>query len=631
MHAGSTLSLILGRIALTRRQPAPGRPLRTPLVRRPETLPPAGLGPAPRRRRPWTAVVLAALTVLAVALPGLAQEPGIVILPIDRARFLAGQRFDFRVELHGIDAPGFTVEIDGIDAEAYFGKQGQRDNADGVTSLTIRDVAFSEAGVRKVDVRAGEHHRSIFYEVVRANPGERRAKNVILFIGDGLTQSFRTAARLVGRGMSEGKYLGFLEMDMMDVYGVVTTSGMDSIATDSANSASAYATGHKSAINALGVYPDSTPDTLDDPRVENITELVKRSRHMATGIVSTAYITDATPAAMVAHTRRRSDRTIIAEQLLEAGLDVILGGGSRDFLPQSVPGSGRRDDRDLIAEFQERGYTFVSTRTELLEAGRPKKLLGLFHLDTMNTYIDREIVRDPEVIGPFTDQPTLWEMTEKAIEVLSQNPNGFFLMVEAGSIDKQAHLIDWERAVWETLELDKAVGVAKRFAARNNDTLIIVVGDHAHGLTITGTYWEGDGKTGRDAVRVYAEAGFPTYRDEDGDGFPDEIQVERTLAVGWGNHPDYRDDFKFNPRPLSPAVAVDGKAVPNPDRDPGGELQTGNLPYAVREAVHTVDDITLTASGPGAHLFGRLLDNTEVFFNMVHALGLEPPVARDGK
>src|SRR5690606_6749121 len=293
-----------------------------PLVRRPETLPPAGLGPAPRRRRPWTAVVLAALTVLAVALPGLAQEPGIVILPIDRATFLAGQRFDFRVELHGIDAPGFTVEIDGIDAEAYFGKQGQRDNADGVTSLTIRDVAFSEAGVRKVDVRAGEHHRSIFYEVVRANPGERRAKNVILFIGDGLTQSFRTAARLVGRGMSEGKYLGFLEMDMMDVYGVVTTSGMDSIATDSANSASAYATGHKSAINALVVCPSTTSDTPVDPRAKYVTELGMRGRHLVAFIVSTAYITDATPVAMVAPSRLCSYRAIIAVQPLEAGLDV---------------------------------------------------------------------------------------------------------------------------------------------------------------------------------------------------------------------------------------------------------------------------------------------------------------------
>lgn len=566
------------------------------------------------------------LLLLAPAALGLTHPSGITILPIDRAKFLVGQRFDFRVELHGIPDQNLIVAIDGVDVETYFGKEAVRTTSDGVAALTIRDVAFTRAGNPKVEVWSGSAYRAIHYEVVRAAPGERRAKNVILFIGDGLTQSFRTAARLVSRPISEGKYLDFLEMDTMEVYGVVTTSGMDSIATDSANSASAYATGHKSAVNAMGVYPDSTPDTLDDPRVENITELVKRARNMATGIVSTAYITDATPAAMVAHTRRRSDRSIIAEQFLEADLDVILGGGSNDFLPREVPGSNRRDSRNLIEEFIARGYTFVSNRTELLAAGTPRKLLGLFHLDTMNTYIDREVTKDPKVLGAFTDQPTLWEMTEKAIEVLSQNPNGFFLMVEAASIDKQAHPVDWERAVWDTLELDKAVGVAKRFAAKNNDTLIVVVGDHGHGLTITGTYWEGDGKTGRDAIRVYEQAGFPTYVDADKDGFPDEIEVERSLAIGWGNHPDYRDDFKFNPTPLSPAVMSGGKAVPNPARDPDGELQTGNLPYSANQAVHIVDDITLTASGPGAERFGRLMDNTEVFFNIVDALGLEAPV-----
>ena len=580
-----------------------------------------------RRTKGRAAAVWAALfLLLALGAPALAAEPEIVVLPIDRAKFLVGQRFDFRVELHGTASGDLFVTIDGVDVETYFGKDAVRTESDGVVALTIRDVAFTRAGAPKVEVRAGSAYRAIHYEVVRAAPAARRAKNVILFIGDGLTQSFRTAARLVSRPMSEGKYLDFLEMDMMEVYGVVTTSGMDSIATDSANSASAYATGHKSAVNAMGVYPDSTPDSLDDPRVENIVELVKRSRNMATGIVSTAFITDATPAAMVAHTRRRSDRAAIAEQYLEAGLDVILGGGSSDFLPQGVPGSNRKDSRNLIQEFVDRGYTFVSNRTELLAAGTPQKLLGLFHLDTMNTYIDREVTKDPQVLGDFTDQPTLWEMTEKAIEVLSQSPNGFFLMVEAASIDKQAHPIDWERAVWDTLELDKAVGVAKRFAAKNNDTLIIVVGDHGHGLTITGTYWEGDGNTGRDAIRVYEQAGFPTYVDADRDGFPDEIEVERKLAIGWGNHPDYRDDFKFNPVPLSPAVMSGGKAVPNPARDPGGELQTGNLPYSANQAVHIVDDITITASGPGAERFGRLMDNTEVFFNIVDALGLEAPL-----
>src|SRR5262249_28055290 len=111
-------------------------------------------------------------------------------------------------------------------------------------------------------------------------------KNVLLFIGDGMSLPFRTAARLVSRGMQEGKYRSMLEMDDMDHYAVVTTSGMDAIATDSANSASAYATGHKSAVNAMGVYPDNTADPNDDPRVETIVELVKRTRHMAVGLVT---------------------------------------------------------------------------------------------------------------------------------------------------------------------------------------------------------------------------------------------------------------------------------------------------------------------------------------------------------
>src|SRR5690606_7458372 len=105
----------------------------------------------------------------------------------------------------------------------YFGKDAVRTESDGVVALTIRDVAFTRAGAPKVEVRAGSAYRAIHYEVVRAAPAARRAKNVILFIGDGLTQSFRTAARLVSRPMSEGKYLDFLEMDMMEVYGVVTT------------------------------------------------------------------------------------------------------------------------------------------------------------------------------------------------------------------------------------------------------------------------------------------------------------------------------------------------------------------------------------------------------------------------
>src|SRR5690606_38129109 len=279
------------------------------------------------------------------------------------------------------------------------------------------------------------------------------------------------AARILSKGLTEGKYNGLLEMDTMDVHGVVTTSGLDSIATDSANSASAYATGHKGEMNALGVYPDNTPDSLDNPRVETIIEMLKRKTGKATGIVSTAEIVDASPAAGVAHTRRRGDKAEIAEMFYQVQPDVILGGGSAYFLPQSVPGSSRKDDKDLFRMFEEAGYTIVENRTQLLNEGaRADRLLGLFHLGNMDPYYDRS-TNNAAVLGDFTDQPTLWEMTQTAIDILKRNEEGFFLMVEAGSIDKQLHPLDWERAVLEAIELDKAVGVAKRFAEEHGDTL----------------------------------------------------------------------------------------------------------------------------------------------------------------
>jgi alkaline phosphatase len=461
------------------------------------------------------------------------------------------------------------------------------------------------------------------YEVVN-NAAPKRAKNVILFIGDGMSLQARQMARILSKGITEGKYNDLLEMEKMSNTALITTSGYDSLVTDSANSASAYATGHKSVVNAMGVYADSTKDPLDDPKVENIVELAKRTRGMATGIVSTANITDATPAAMVAHTRRRSELNFIAATMLDAAHrpDVILGGGSQQFLPMATPGSKRRDDRNLIEEFKALGYSFSGTKAELrktpADAG---KLLGLYNLDNMNVYIDREVLKNPKVLKGFDDQPTLMDMTGKAIEVLSKNPNGFFLMVEGASIDKQLHALDWERAAYDAIELDKAVAIAKEFARKNGDTMIIVVADHAHGASITGTYHELDGKTGREAVRIYAASAFPTFADRDGDGFPDEPNPSVTLAVQFANHPDYNETYKFKPEPTVPAIMADGKAIANPKLQ--GEFRPGNIPAADPSEVHAADDIILTAHGPGAEYFSGVMDNTEVFFAMVRALGLD--------
>jgi alkaline phosphatase len=172
--------------------------------------------------------------------------------------------------------------------------------------------------------------------------------------------------------------------------------------------------------------------------------------------------------------------------------------------------------------------------------------------------------------------------------------------------------------------MDKAVGIAKEFAKKNADTLIIVVADHAHGASITGTYHEQDGKTGREAVRIYADAGWPTFADADGDGFPDDPNPSVTLAVQFANHPDYYENYQFQSVPTAPAIMANGKAIANPKRaEQGGALREGNIPASDPSEVHAADDVPLTAEGPGADYFKGVMDNTEVFYGIVRALGLD--------
>lgn len=551
------------------------------------------------------------------------QEQAIKVLPIDNAKFLQGQKFDFAVEVKNGDAD-MDVKINGVDAAKYFGKAASRKMEGNTAVYRIDDVSFTKAGEVNIAVKDGVRERKASY-VVTNEKASKRAKNVILFVGDGMSLQAREIARILSKGITEGKYNDLLNMEKLSNMALITTSGYDSIVTDSANSASAYATGHKSVVNAMGIYENCTPDPFDDPKVENIIELAKRTRGMATGIVSTANITDATPAAMLTHTRRRAEQNFIATDMLNEKHrpDVILGGGSRHFLPLGTPGSKRKDNVDVIKSFEDLGYSFSGTRTELINTpADADKLLGLYQLNNMDVYIDREVTKNPKVLKGFNDQPGLVEMTEKAIETLSKNPNGFFLMVEGACIDKQLHVLDWQRAAYDNIEMDQAIGLAQKFAAKNDDTLIVVVADHAHGASITGTYHELDGKTGREAVRTYADAKWPTFEDSDGDGYPDNPDPSVTLAVQFANHPDYNENYKFKSVPTAPAImGKDNKAIANPQI--AGELLRGNIPADADQEVHSADDIILNAGGPGAEYFKGVMDNTEVFFGIVRALGLD--------
>jgi alkaline phosphatase len=564
--------------------------------------------------------------------PASGGDRQLVIFPIDRAIVLAGSVLDFKVEAENVsgDVAEWNITINGKNAAEVFGKAGRMGSGKSGKFIIWEGINFDTPAEVVITAQAKgagfSYNRTIRYDVW-APAANRTARNVILMVGDGLGQSVRTAARIVARNLTEGRYNGFLEMDDMDVMTAVTTSGMNSLVTDSANSASAYATGHKTSNNAMGLYTFDVRDyNQTAAKVENMVELAKKAG-MSTGLVTTSEITDATPASMFAHTVQRSLMQNIVDQLYNPlqRPDVIMGGGAAWFWPKSVTGSKRNDETDMIARFEAEGYRFAGSAAELnaIDGRNTEAILGLFHNSNMNVYVDKAIEKNPEVLRNFPDQPALFDMTQKAIDVLSRNDKGFFLMVEGASIDKQLHAMDWERSLWDADEFDTAIGIAKRFADIHKDTLVIVVGDHNHSVSVYGTI--DNSKSGRDRVRVYENAAFPTYTYRNGTGFPDNIAAEITPAIGYGNHPDYYEDYLYHPRQSAPAVMKDGRAAANRTGREGGVLREGNLPYDQTQEVHSADDVTLTAYGAGSNFFNRTtIDNTEVFRAMINALGLDP-------
>ena len=564
-------------------------------------------------------------TTLFLAVTAAAQAQ--TIYPLNRAEILAGSRFDLKVEFPGAPpAAALRVSINGADAASVIGKSAsviEHEDGGDYSAFWIRDVVLTKPGKYVVEAAIGGTKASVTWEVF--DTPSAKARNVILFIGDGMTIAHRTAARILSKGLVEGRYGGELAIDDMPYMALVSTSGTDSVVTDSANSMSAYTTGHKTCVNAMGVYCARNGNTLQHPRVETIAEIVKRMRGMAVGVVTNTEIEDATPAGMVAHTRQRADYDDIVKMFFAVQPDVIMGGGSPNFLPKSTGGK-RGDNVDYMKKFADAGYKLVSTKTELAAAGSSSKLLGLFNTVNIDGALDRFFLKKGTV-SQFPDQPDLTDQVRAALDILSRNDKGFVLMVESGRIDKYSHSLDWERSVYDTIMLDNAVQIAKDFAAVRNDTMIVVVADHAHPTAIVGTYDDDrPGQQLRDKLGVYQNSTLPNYPAPNAAGYPEKVDVSRRLAFVFGAFPDYCDTGHPH---------LDGENVPavsGPSRDfvanekycnvPGAARRSGNLPFNVNSGVHAADDVVLTAAGPGADMFHGRIDNTRVFRIIATALGL---------
>lgn len=286
-----------------------------------------------------------------------------------------------------------------------------------------------------------------------------KARNIILFIGDGMGEQHRLAAKLSSVGDS-----GLLAMDDMKVLGYARTKSAGDSVTDSAAAGTSISAGVKTMNKVIGLNKQLR-------FVPTILEEAKRKGKTG-GLVTTTHITHATPAAFAAHVEDRNLMTVIAAQMLDADVDVLLGGGEDEFFPSTengcFPEPGERyDGRNLVNEAVAAGYKYVCDYCSFsaVDPALTSKLLGLF--------------ADEGMTRPFS--PSLAEMTKLAIDILSKSPNGFFLMVESGQIDWASHDNDISNAISDTLALDKAVEVAKSFAALNNDTLVIVTADHETG------------------------------------------------------------------------------------------------------------------------------------------------------
>jgi len=298
---------------------------------------------------------------------------------------------------------------------------------------------------------------------------EQRFRNVIIMVPDGCGSAQTTAARWY-KGSS-------LSLDRMNIAGVRTYSA-NSLITDSAPAASAFATGYKTSDRFISVLPES----ITIPGISPITEKLKykpvatvlegaRLIGKSTGIVVTSTVQHATPAAFSAHWPDRDNYNEIAQQQAYLGVDVVFGGGRKYLLPKEK-GGARTDGEDLVELLRSRGYVFVENKEDMARA-KAKKVWGIFADDHMAYELDRRKERPQE--------PSLADMTRKAIEILSKNPKGFFLLVEGSKVDWASHAHDPVGVVSEALAFDEAAGVALDFAKKNRQTLVLAFADHSTG------------------------------------------------------------------------------------------------------------------------------------------------------
>jgi alkaline phosphatase len=475
--------------------------------------------------------------------------------------------------------------------------------------------------------QAVEHNKS-----QRLNTG--RAKNVILFIGDGMGIATVTAARIL-EGQQRGVDGEFnrLSFELFPYTAFSVTASANQQTSDSAPTGTAMVTGVKTNDGAISVDQTIQREEKDAKITasKSLLTILERAeqRGLSTGVVTTTRVTHATPAVNYAHISERdweSDGDLpagatvkdIARQLLEFpygnGIEVVLGGGRVSFMPKTQADpeyanqtGNRKDGRDLTREwttkFKNAAYVWNQAQFDALDVKSTDHLLGLFQPSHMHYEADRSLDKSGE--------PSLAEMTAKAIEVLKKNTKGFYLMVEGGRIDHGHHAGNAYHALTETIAFANAVKKARSMTSET-DTLIIVTADHSHTLNITGYPSRGNPILGKVAID-----GRPLL---DRDGLP-------YTTLQYANGPGATTDGKRHELDLATERLVEVPTLMKGHRTDLTAVDTTSPRYEQEAEVplpsetHGGEDVPIYASGPKAYLVHGALEQNAIYHVMAEALG----------
>ncbi|WAM33856.1 alkaline phosphatase [Caldicellulosiruptor morganii] len=438
---------------------------------------------------------------------------------------------------------------------------------------------------------------SFVFATGETDENSNKVKNVILMIPDGMTIAHTTLARWYQGGEP-------LAMDEL-ACGLVRTYSANNPITDSAPAGTAYATGYKTQNRYLSIFPEisSMPGVGQVEEkdfykpIVTILEAAKKSGK-STGLVVTCQFPHATPAAFASHSDNRNDYENIAEQMVYNRVDVVFGGGWK-----YIGKNSRKDKEDLVSYLKQNGFE-VTNSWEVAKNYYGSKIWGLFAQDYMHYDIDRN----------GTGEPSLAEMTQKALQILSKNRNGFFLMVEGSEIDWASHANDPVGVVSDVLAFDRAVKVALDFAKSRNDTAVIIAPDHTNGGMTLGNY-----SASADSVLLNNFLKYIRKATRTGAG------VEEIL----GNN---RTDENIK-KVVSKYYGIDNltqdeiNAIKNA---PAGRLNYVLGPMISKRSYigwtsndHTGEEVVLYAYHPNGYVPHGVIDNTEVCDYMAEIMGID--------